>query len=133
GGSWSHDDVIVFGDLRRGMMRVPAAGGVPARVTVIDRGEGVQTFPVFLPDARRFLYGKSGQSDDADGIYIGAIDKEPSHQDPKRWLAVPYAPQIVQLGDGRTKILYLRSGTLMVQDFDTAKLQLAGEPAAVAE
>jgi hypothetical protein len=39
----------------------------------------------------------------------------------------------VPLGGRKAKILYLRSGTLMAQDFGTAKLQLAGESAPVAE
>lgn len=133
GGSWSRDDVIIFGDLTRGVMRVPAAGGKPMPLTAINRGEGFHTFPVFLPHARHFLYGRSGQSDEVDGIYIGSIDRGPAQQDPKRWLAIPYAPEIVPLGDSKAKVLYLRSGTLLAQDFDTAKLQLAGESAAVAE
>jgi serine/threonine protein kinase len=113
GGSWSRDDVIIFGDLTRGVMRVPAAGGKPVPLTTINRGEGFHTFPVFLPDARHFFYGRSGQSDDVDGIYIGSIDRGSAQQDPKRWLAIPYAPEIVPLGDSKAKVLYLRSGTLI--------------------
>jgi serine/threonine protein kinase/Tol biopolymer transport system component len=133
GGSWNHDDVIIFGDLSRGVMRVPAAGGTPTPLTAIDRGERVQAFPVFLPDARHFLYVRGGGPEDINGIYIGSIDAEPGKQDPKRRLATPFAAQIVPIGDSKVKLLYLRTGTLMAQDFDTAKLQLTGEPETVTE
>lgn len=132
GGSWSRDGVIIFGDLTSGVMRVPAAGGIPTSLTALGRGERVHTHPVFLPDARHFLYVKGG-SDDVHGVYIGSIDAEPSKQDPKRLLATPYSAQIVPLSDAKAKLLYFRDGTVMARDFDTAKLQLAGEPVTVAE
>jgi serine/threonine-protein kinase len=56
-GAWSQDGVLVFGSRggsadRGSLRRVPAAGGVPVPVTVVDstRQEGLQSFPSFLPD-----------------------------------------------------------------------------------
>ena len=133
GGSWSRENVIVFGDLRRGIMRVPASGGPAVPLTAIDRGESFQTFPVFLPDGRHFLYHRSGGPEDVNGIYTGSIDAEPSKQSTKRLLDLPQVVQVISLGDNKVKLVYLRNRTLVVQDFDAAKLQLTGEAAIVAE
>lgn len=133
GGSWNREGVIVFGDLRRGIMRVSASGGTPVPLTAPDRGEAFYTFPDFLPDGRRFLYHLSGGAEDMNGLYIGSIDAEPSKQDAHRWLATPYAARVVSPGRGLAKLLYLRQGVLLAQDFDTDKLQLRGTAAAVAE
>jgi eukaryotic-like serine/threonine-protein kinase len=39
GGSWSRDNVIVFGSVRAGVFRVSSAGGVPTAVTTLAEGE----------------------------------------------------------------------------------------------
>jgi hypothetical protein len=56
GGSWNHDDVIVFApsNVGSGIRRVAAAGGVPSDVT---KANGNLRQPVFLPDGRHFLSG----------------------------------------------------------------------------
>ena len=58
GGSWSKNEVIVFGVARRGTFRVSAAGGVPTAVTTLDEssGENNHRLPWFLPDGHHFLY-----------------------------------------------------------------------------
>src|SRR5260370_216194 len=53
GGAWNRDGTIVFGVRAGGLQRVPAEGGVPARVS---REEAGPRFPAFLPDGRQFLY-----------------------------------------------------------------------------
>jgi serine/threonine protein kinase len=133
GGSWSSDGDILFADLSRGIMRVPAAGGAPTPLTALSIGERINGFPIGLPDGRHFLYIRAGGSADVNGIYVGATDKAPEQQDSKRLLATDSAVQVLTLDDGRIKILFLRANTLMAQDFDMARLSLAGEPEAVAE
>ncbi len=132
-GSWSLDNVIIFGDLTRGVMRVPASGGMSVALTALAHGESFQGFPVFLPDGRHFLYHRSGGPEDVNGIYVGSIDVEPAKQDARRLLALPQVVQVVSLGDNKVKLVYLREGTLIAQDFDAAKLKLTGEAAIVAE
>jgi hypothetical protein len=59
GGAWSRDNVIVFApNYEDALYRVPAAGGAPARVTVLDasRKETAHVRPQFLPDGRHFIY-----------------------------------------------------------------------------
>jgi serine/threonine protein kinase/Tol biopolymer transport system component len=129
-GAWSQDGVIVFG-LRAvsPIRRVPASGGVPAEVTVLDaaRNETFHALPTFLPDGKHFLYLRQGPTEVA-GIYAGSLDAKPSEQSRERilatQLAAPYA-------DG--KLFFMREGTLMAQSFDASKLKLTGEPAPVAE
>jgi Tol biopolymer transport system component/predicted Ser/Thr protein kinase len=59
GGTWNEDGVILIAPFSSGAIyRVPASGGEPVAVTVIDtsRGEVGHRFPSFLPDGRHFLY-----------------------------------------------------------------------------
>jgi len=133
GGDWSRDDVIIFADLTRGVMRVPAGGGMPVPLTAVGRGERAHVFPVFLPDGRHFLYLRVGGSEETTGIYAGSIDSAPDQQNSQRLFATPSRAQVVAPKGGPVRVLYLRGTTLMAQNFDMAKLRLAGEPVAVAE
>jgi hypothetical protein len=65
GGSWSRDDVILFGSAQAGgIMRVPVTGGTPARVATRAKEENfLPIYPVFLPDRRHFLYSRGGGKD----------------------------------------------------------------------
>jgi serine/threonine-protein kinase len=60
GGTWSRDDIIYFSPRNTaGLMRVPAAGGVPAvEVTKPDRGAGEisHRWPHILPDGKALLF-----------------------------------------------------------------------------
>jgi eukaryotic-like serine/threonine-protein kinase len=73
GASWSRDDVIVFSPSPAAIsiQRVAAAGGLPVDVT---RTKGDQRYPVFLPDARHFLYLVRGATADQSGIYVSSLD-----------------------------------------------------------
>jgi serine/threonine protein kinase len=132
GGSWSRDNVIVFSDAE-GIVKVPATGGKPERVTVFDksRGSGVHFVPRFLPDGRRFLYMQGGNSEHM-GLYVGSIDAAPQDQNPTRLLAtgsaVVYAPGRGSLPD---HLLFVRDGRVLAQPFDPARLTLAGDPVPV--
>src|SRR5204863_8604889 len=79
GGAWNRDGTIIFGVRASGLQRVPAEGGVPARVS---GEEGRPRFPAFLPDGRQFLNNVPGrfatQSRPA-GIYAGSLDSSADH------------------------------------------------------
>src|SRR5579863_3721970 len=135
-GSWSRDGVIIFGGSTQGpRRRVPAAGGVPTDITAVDRqrGEAFHTGPTFLPDGRHFLYLIGGNPEVA-GIYVGSLDAKPGEQKRERLLAT-------RLSAGYTfsqdpvggHLFFMRESTLMVQPFDAGRLELTGEPIAVAE
>jgi eukaryotic-like serine/threonine-protein kinase len=135
-GSWSRDGVIIFGGSAQGpLRRVSASGGVATDITAVNRqrGEAFHSTPIFLPDGRHFLY-LIGGSPEVHGIYVGSLDAKPGEQKRERLLAtglsVGYTPSQDPVGG---RLFFMRDTTLMAQPFDAKKLQLAGEPIAVAE
>jgi Tol biopolymer transport system component len=134
-GSWSRHGIVVF-QTASGLMRVPATGGTPSPVTVVDpaQGELEHLAPWFLPDGRRFLYFR--RSDDASrtGIYAGDVDAAPDAQDLTRLMPaeqhVLYAPSAT---GGTGHLLFLRDGTLMARPFDPVRLAFTGEAARIAD
>ena len=135
GGAWSGDDVILFGG-RDGIMQVAAGGGTPAPVTRVDdaRGEITHAEPWFLPDGRHFLYLRASLDSSTGGIYIGRVGLDPAEQDLTRLLAAErpavYAPSRTST-TGR--LFFMQGSRLLAQPFDDARLELAGDPAVVAE
>ena len=79
GGSWSRDDVIVFGSVRAGLFRVSSASGVPTAVTTLAEGEDAHRWPHFLPDGKHFFYtavtGTCCPADTPGTIKIGSLDQ----------------------------------------------------------
>jgi serine/threonine protein kinase/Tol biopolymer transport system component len=140
GGSWSRDGIILFSVLiaparSEGpqLMRVPATGGTPTRVTVSTAGDGDQLFPQFLPDGRHFLYFRSSTKPENTGIFVGSLDDKPETQNAKPLLLTNRQGAYVHSdGDRMGWLLFMREGSLMSQKFDPARLELAGDPAPVA-
>ncbi|HEV2202789.1 MAG TPA: protein kinase [Bryobacteraceae bacterium] len=135
-GSWNRDGVIIFGASAQGpLRRVPASGGVPTDVTAVDRqrGETYHSSPIFLPDGRHFLY-LIGGSPEVNGIYVGSLDAKLGQQKHERLLAsrlsAGYTPS---QNPANGRLFFMRDTTLMAQPFDNGRLQLTGEPVAVAE
>jgi Tol biopolymer transport system component len=141
GGSWSKDDVILFGNRGGGLMQVPAAGGVPSPVTKLDtaREESSHAIPWFLPDGRHFLYLRKTAAVERTGIAIGSLDATPDQQDSRLLVVSSYAGVYTPAPDPRdaTKglgfVLFLRDATLMAQPFDAGNLAFKGEPVPVGE
>ncbi len=128
-GTWSADNVILFGVYRVSgpIRRVSSSGGVPTAITEPDQRMKAHWLPAFLPDGKHFLY-LGGDTPEVYGIYAGSLDAKPAEQSKERILATTFAASYV---DGN--LFFMRDGTLMVQPFDAAKLQLRGEPVPVAE
>src|SRR5579864_2331049 len=135
-GTWSRDGVIIFGASAQGpLRRVPASGGVPTDVTAVDRqrGETFHSTPIFLPDGRHFLYLLGG-SPEVNGIYVGSLDAKPGEQKRERLIATRLSAGYTPSQDpANGRLFFMRESTLMAQPFDTKRLQLTGEPVAVAE
>ena len=128
GGTWSRDDVVVFAPRGQGpLFRIPAAGGVPAQVTELDRSrqEITHRYPFFLPDGRHFLYVALSSKAEYSSIYVGSLDSKQRKflvaADVKAEFAAP------------DHLLFMRRNTLVASRFDPARLQLEGEPVPVAE
>jgi Tol biopolymer transport system component len=124
GGTWNGDGVIVFApDTNGPLHRVPAAGGVSAPVTTIDKAqqETAHIFPQFLPDGQRFLYWARGAKT---GIYVQSLGSN-------QRTFVLATPGRAQFASGF--LLFLRDNTLLAQHLDLKKLRTEGEPVTVAE
>ena len=78
-GSWNRNGTIIFGQVGRGVMRVPASGG-PASVVISAAGEENALYPQFLPDGRHFLYGRSGSNPAKSDAYVGSLDAKPEER-----------------------------------------------------
>jgi Tol biopolymer transport system component len=135
-GAWNKDGVIVFGTRGPGpLYRVPATGGTPVPLSAIyesqaDRGH---SFPVFLPDQKRFLYVRLSGRDDIEGVYVRSIDDKPDGDSGARLVRVKLGPlAVADHGQGR-QLLFIRDGTLMSQPFDADRVELSGDAQPVAE
>ena len=135
GGAWSRQGVIIFGNDKGGLMRVPEKGGNAVPLTTIDRtrGERAQGFPTILPDGRHFIYSRFSSVAENSGVYVGSLDTQPGEQGLKQVVATPYAAQFVPQPNGNGRLLFLRDGTVWAQDLDTSRFELSGEPMPVAE
>ena len=135
GGTWSGDDVILFGG-RDGIMQVAAGGGTPSALTRVDdsRREFTHAAPWFLPDGRHFLYLRASLDSSTGGIYVGAVGLEPAAQAPTRLLATE-RPAVYARSRGSTtgRLFFMQGSRLLAQPFDHTRLELAGEPTVVAE
>jgi len=81
-------------------------------------------FPQFLADGRHFLFYVSGIPE-ARGVYVGELDSANvkrlfDSDSPARYLA-------------SGSVVFTRGGKLLVQGFDTDRLELTGEPSLVAD
>ncbi len=135
GGSWNRDGVIIFGHSPGVIMRVPANGGPATPLTALDssRNEVQHVLPSFLPDGRHFIYLRVSSQPEKSGVYIGSLDSKPEQQDSKQLVATSYGSLYVPSSDPRLgQLLFLRDGTLMAQPFDSAGMELSGNPVPVA-
>jgi eukaryotic-like serine/threonine-protein kinase len=125
-GSWSQKGGILFpGPL--GLRRVSPAGGQVSAVLELDRSrqERGQLFPRFLPDGSHFLYLSLRQDAGKTGVYLGSLGSKESRLlisgESNAWYVPPGF------------LVYGRGETLLCQPFDEKKLQLTGEPFAIAD
>jgi Tol biopolymer transport system component len=128
GGTWNRDGVILFSSSSSdGLYRVSADGGPVARVTKLDSSgnENSHRWPCFLPDGRHFLYLVLSGQPDKQGIFVGSLDSKESKRLLPFVTAVAYAPP--------GWLIFLSQATLMIQQFDSARLQLKGQPVSVTE
>jgi serine/threonine protein kinase len=128
GGAWNRDGVILFTPSEStGLYRVSASGGASTPVTLLNesRGEVSHRWPVFLPDAKHFLYlAQSSQSENT-GIYVGALDSKET----RRLLSTITGAAYAWPG----YLLFTRERSLIAQAFDANKLEFTGEAISLVE
>jgi len=135
GGAWSKDGTIIFGTRNTGLFRCSASGGAPSPLTELDpsREELLHGRPIALPDGRHFLFVRYSRNPENTGVYAGSLDTKPAEQDRTRLLATQFGVAYAPSSDPLTgHLLFLRGTTLMAQGFDVRRLELKGEPFAVA-
>ena len=127
GGSWSTRDIIVFANTTTGgLMRVPAAGGIPAPATELDpANETGHRWPWFLPDGRHFLFYSRGVSPDKSALWLGDLDSK----DRRRVVTTTFNGAY----DPRGLLLFVRQGTLMAQPWDPVRAAPTGDTFPVVE
>jgi len=121
GRTWGDDDTIVFGTMDGGLMRVPAAGGVPQPLTTPDRhkGEMAHQWPYFLPGAQAIVFTiVTGGS--SEGTQIAVLDlKHGSYRTVVNGGAnARYSPS--------GHLIFPRAGTLFAAPFDARRLVVTG-------
>jgi serine/threonine protein kinase/Tol biopolymer transport system component len=122
GGTWNHDDVVLFSKGPAGIFRVDASGGEPVAVTKLDesRNEVYHRAPIFLPDGKHFLYSTQPGND----IFYASLDGT--------------APRRLLTADARALysppgfLLFARNGALFAQKFDAKQGRLSGDPVRIA-
>ena len=133
GGTWNREGVILFSSLGAGgIASVPAGGGAP---TILLRAEqklegGNLHAPSFLPDGRHFLYFLNSVTKEKRGVYVGSRDGSLRRRLLGGDSNAIYAPS--HAANTLGVLLFRRENALMAQPFDTAALQLVGEPFSVA-
>ena len=123
---WGATGVILLGGTD-GIYKVSAGGGTPERITSLDasRNEVFHGWPSFLPDGRHFLFLARSAQRDKSAVYTGSIDSEET----KSVLNVDSNAMYAQPG----YLMFVREHVLTAQQFDADRLELKGEPFAVAE
>jgi eukaryotic-like serine/threonine-protein kinase len=126
GGTWSRDDMIVFGpSLSSGLQKVSASGGVPTIATTLGEGDVGHRRPFFLPDGLHFLYYATGSGTTGGQVYVSSLDSS------ERKLLINSDSVNVVYSQGH--LLFLRETTLMAQPFDPRRLVLTGDAFPIAE
>jgi serine/threonine protein kinase len=122
GASWNQDGTILFGAWAGGIQRVSENGGEPVSVTETDSPDPNRFYarPSFLPDGNHFLFGAN--LTEGTGIYVGSLSSPLE----KSKLLQSGISQALYAPPGY--IVFLQSGSLMAQSFDTTALELTGDP-----
>lgn len=127
GGTWNRDGTIVFAPERGGaLFRVASAGGAATILTRLGDGERGHIWPEFLPDGTHVLYvAHPGSSRDEDHhVFVAALDGS----ERRRILSAPSS--ILYSAEGY--LYFQRDRQLFAQPFDLRRLELTGDPVALA-
>jgi Tol biopolymer transport system component/predicted Ser/Thr protein kinase len=125
GGSWHPPNDILFGHLNRGIFSVPATGGTPTEVTVLDsaRGEISHRFPQPLPGGKWVLFTvKFNNISSFDDAVIAAENIE-THERKELIRGGSYG-RYIPTGH----LMYARGTSLYAIPFDVGRMEISGTP-----
>ena len=120
-GAWSHNGVILFGGLGP-LRKVGVSPGNSTPVATLGPGEIAHRWPSFLPDGEHFLY--LAEAYGRTELRVGSVAAADTTS------LGPYESHAVYASG---YLLFVRSGRLMAQPFDTDSRQLKGDPLVVAD
>ncbi len=125
GASWTPDDTIIFGTLGGGLFQVPAAGGEPEPLTVVQNA--AHQWPDALPGGAGVLFTVNVTSAGTQDDQIAALDLDTGEH-----------TVIIQNGShprysATGHIVYAVSGTLRAVAFDLDTLAVTSDPVPVVE
>ncbi len=128
GAAWLPDGTIVFttNDTTTGLLRIPARGGDVAVLTRPDKskGEGDHIFPSALPGGHALLFTIVSPNDSDENIAVLDIDSG-------RYKRLLRGRRAEYLPNGH--LLYLDGTVVRAVRFDDTKLEIVGDPVAVAD
>ncbi len=126
-GSWGDDgNIIAMLNPAAGLMRVPSAGGVPAPLTGLRRGEGeVDTWPQVLPGSEAVLYTRHNGDYDSANLEVFSF-KTREH---KTILNGGFFGRYLPGGH----LVYIRRNTLFAVSFDLSRFTVSGTPQPILE
>ncbi|MFG0273840.1 MAG: protein kinase [Phycisphaerales bacterium] len=127
GGAWMDDDTIVFSpSFQTGLFRVPASGGEPQPLTVVDESQHTShRWPTPIPGTDRFIYIAVSHDPDrseSDAIYLASLDGAVNTQ----LISTPFCGQVV---DGQ--LLFLRDNAIVAAPIDIDAGVITGDPVTV--
>jgi Tol biopolymer transport system component len=134
--AWSQRGTMVFGAPNTGLWQVPADGGEPQPLTVLDhaRTEDGTYWPQFLPDGQHLLYYIRTARVELTGIYAASLDSKADSQSRNQVLRNNRNALFVPDAAGEDgRLLFVRDRTLFAQRFDAERLEVKGERFTVAE
>src|SRR5262245_571692 len=137
GGAWNRNGIILFSGGEPGtpgIVRIPSGGGNITRLTTPQPGKEFGHYrPQFLPDGNHFVYHtfELGPPPTVTSYLTSLDSKEPARQ-LTRMEANPGEARPAQFVEPGYW-MFIRNGILMAQAFDLKRLELSGEPVAVAE
>jgi serine/threonine protein kinase/Tol biopolymer transport system component len=118
-GVWTEDGTIVFGTVTSGLRRISAEGGEVTDLTTLDAAQHEQyhLYPALVPQRRAVLFTVVHSDNDR---HVEAM--LPSSGE--RHVVIENASQPLVLSGGR--LVFQRSGTILVAPFDTKSLTVTG-------
>src|SRR5207248_4562539 len=130
GASWGDDQSIVFNPYAEPwtqLLRVPSAGGKPESITTLSQGEVAHRWPQVLPGANAVVFAAFGTQGgiDASNIVAQRLPSGPS----KIVLRGAHYAHYVRSG----YLIYAQGATLFAVPFDVNRLEVTGQPVAVAQ
>jgi hypothetical protein len=119
----------LFSNRDIGVFQVPASGGIPSPVALLDRARSDVTYedPRLLPGGR-FLYTLQGV--ESQDIYAASLSKPAERT---RLVKNGQRAWYARTNDGKDYLLWLSGTRLLAQTLDVNNLQLTGEPHSLAE